>query len=642
MASSKRRANELSCRAVDFESEGDIDNAEKMHLEAMEALENEKKAKELVLTDQDEASVSVAFGSFFVRCLLGKVFEDEELSQRVYSSFETGLTLLTENQDRGEILCLFAIFMWKVGGDLDAALQMFSTAAELLPRSTAVNYNFGNFYDQALQRQKEASKYYSKVLEQDPEHLLCLNNFSAVLIEESKKKKKKKSFQKMELLTKAETLLLKAHSLAPGFPTYNLACICSMRKEFVDCKKWLEIAASNEGFPTKEQVLQDPDLENIRVYCNSSTSTSTSTNINNNNNNNADKKFLSFLEQLIEKPTFSEKDDENEKRKPDYEIKLFNGVTIELNQLSDHEDKRNTFGATTGWALWNASKVLLRFLEDHYFAKNENEMFKNLKVLDLSAGVGLLGIACAKLGAKQVVLTDCGDAQLRCILENAKLNGFNDASLVDFPTTLKNQQEQKQEPKVQVAQFRWGDDETARKLLEKFDFDLVLASDLLFIAVRDGIQDELLGTLSTLILGQKPPSVSDQQHQNSDKVNAVANELQQMDVDGSKKETTLFVAFEERVKTKEIELLNHLGAFGRFNSNSCNVSQTTNQEMMVTLEEKNLEQKIIQVEEIDSKLLKMNDLKSEEENKDGVAMGLMALMEEEPIIKLYECKKVFC
>ena len=124
-----------------------------------------------------------------------------------------------------------------------------------------------------------------------------------------------------------------------------------------------------------------------------------------------------------------------------------------------------------GGALTRAAQgsyVCLRHVE-----KECGESIRGKRVLDLSAGAGLVGIACAAHGAS-VTLTDVGATQLQLLRDNAALNSVLDS--------------------VSILEFGWGDD--VGKL--GAGFDLVVASDLLFIAIREDLTSQLTACLASL------------------------------------------------------------------------------------------------------------------------------------------------
>jgi len=76
----------------------------------------------------------------------------------------------------------------------------------------------------------------------------------------------------------------------------------------------------------------------------------------------------------------------------------------------------------TGFVLWPAALVLARYVRDNA------HLVRDRVVLELGAGAGLSGIACAAL-AKKVVLTDSNDECLRNLAYNARLNDLGEASV---------------------------------------------------------------------------------------------------------------------------------------------------------------------------------------------------------------------
>ncbi|MCS7186520.1 MAG: 50S ribosomal protein L11 methyltransferase [Armatimonadetes bacterium] len=71
------------------------------------------------------------------------------------------------------------------------------------------------------------------------------------------------------------------------------------------------------------------------------------------------------------------------------------------------------------------TKMCLEFLEKAMVAVDrevESHQTKGRRVLDVGTGSGILAIAAAKLGAKEVIATDIDDAALEAAKENAKRN----------------------------------------------------------------------------------------------------------------------------------------------------------------------------------------------------------------------------
>ena len=78
-----------------------------------------------------------------------------------------------------------------------------------------------------------------------------------------------------------------------------------------------------------------------------------------------------------------------------------------LQEADDAEDDVPAFffssenmAAATGGKVWESAKVALEVLEE------KSNLFRGKHVLELGCGTGLLGMACAVLGAERVVLTD--------------------------------------------------------------------------------------------------------------------------------------------------------------------------------------------------------------------------------------------
>lgn len=110
---------------------------------------------------------------------------------------------------------------------------------------------------------------------------------------------------------------------------------------------------------------------------------------------------------------------------------------------------------TTGAAVWTAGVSLASLLA------REPELVKGKRILELGCGTGLCGIVAARLGAREVTLTDGNSDLLERVESNIAANLPNVPSSVD----------------VRVRQLPWGEfvDSDLRGA-----YDVVLASDVLY------------------------------------------------------------------------------------------------------------------------------------------------------------------
>jgi predicted nicotinamide N-methyase len=191
----------------------------------------------------------------------------------------------------------------------------------------------------------------------------------------------------------------------------------------------------------------------------------------------------------------------------------FRGRTVSL--LQTPRDKTADGQDNTGWCVWEVSNIALRYLGadahlSHVLAPppaehggaaagaahvtgatTPGDPWRGLRVLDLSAGAGLVTLAVAAAGA-WVVATDV-PAQVPQLSANVAAGGADLAA------------------RVSVVPLFWGESlAPAVAAMERLagprpdagggapPFDLVVASDILFIALRDSRTAELTATLAGL------------------------------------------------------------------------------------------------------------------------------------------------
>lgn len=156
----------------------------------------------------------------------------------------------------------------------------------------------------------------------------------------------------------------------------------------------------------------------------------------------------------------------------------FRGCSVSVSQI---RRRRESHGGEdeTGWRVWPASAVLLRWLSDDgalaaALSLPSPRAFSSLRLLDLSAGAGLVACACAAAGAR-VAASEVASA-LPLLRGNASAAGAA----------------------VAIEQLYWGE-EPPPALLAAGAADLVLACDIVFCALRDGRSRELSWTLRRLL-----------------------------------------------------------------------------------------------------------------------------------------------
>lgn len=149
---------------------------------------------------------------------------------------------------------------------------------------------------------------------------------------------------------------------------------------------------------------------------------------------------------------------------------------IAVGEDGDHvrvlSDRAGSWGGTCGSVLWAASGAALPWLADR------RALFEGCSVLELGAGLGLLGLGMAKLGARQVMLTDV-PAQMPLLLCNAQANS-----------------EGPHERRVKTCALEWGKLPTA---LGAQNWDLVVGADLVY---DEDAMPSLAWTLAALLRGK--------------------------------------------------------------------------------------------------------------------------------------------
>jgi predicted nicotinamide N-methyase len=117
-------------------------------------------------------------------------------------------------------------------------------------------------------------------------------------------------------------------------------------------------------------------------------------------------------------------------------------------QLVVRHDPSGSMKCGVGATVWDCALVLCKYLE------RNPDIVVGKRVLDLSAGVGLVGLVAKKLGAKSVIWTE--DDQ-----DSSIINLLGENVGVD-----------------NVKPLRWGNKEHVKEVLRSGIIDLVIASDV--------------------------------------------------------------------------------------------------------------------------------------------------------------------
>jgi len=122
------------------------------------------------------------------------------------------------------------------------------------------------------------------------------------------------------------------------------------------------------------------------------------------------------------------------------------------------EDKSMISKGTTGLRTWEAS---LRLAE--YFIQNP-EFCRGKKIIELGAGIGLLSLVCAKLGAKSVIATDVNPD----VIERLHLNIESNKDILNIENLVI----------PQAGKLDWNEKNIDMTLYK--DLDLIICADVIY------------------------------------------------------------------------------------------------------------------------------------------------------------------
>eukprot|EP00940_MAST-03C_sp_MAST-3C-sp2_P000284 g284.t1 len=219
-------------------------------------------------TDDDADSIDKAVLLAVVEDMADQL-EDEECDvsderKEMLRQFASALSLDSSGEDlSAESLRFMASFALHVVGRKDAALTILEEAAGVFTEDCATLIALANLKDQVLKQTNEAEVLYRSCLKLEPGHPEASQNLGAILLERAKSKDEGTS-ERADLFREATTVLTAADSVAPGYTSYNLACVAAIfNKDESESRRWLEHAEKYDMLPSSEIMSDDADLSAV-------------------------------------------------------------------------------------------------------------------------------------------------------------------------------------------------------------------------------------------------------------------------------------------------------------------------------------------------------------------------------------------
>ncbi|MDD2661127.1 MAG: hypothetical protein PHY54_15855 [Methylococcales bacterium] len=158
----------------------------------------------------------------------------------------------------------------KADGLFNAAYQGYANVLHDDPLRAEALYNWGFalLHQAKTKTDDEAARIYQDAIDKfafcmliNPDYLGAAINGGVALMDLARLKKVKPDH---ELYENAKKQFEKANAIQAGTASYNLACIYGLRGDKDACLKALEIAQAKVTLPEAGDILNDPDLVNVK------------------------------------------------------------------------------------------------------------------------------------------------------------------------------------------------------------------------------------------------------------------------------------------------------------------------------------------------------------------------------------------
>lgn len=144
---------------------------------------------------------------------------------------------------------------FELKGDTDRACDLINWTWALGERSRYEQI------DKKMELLNSAEKKVRQALAINPRYNYALSNYGIVLM---RKAVLEGNQARTKLLRQAKRKLEKAERIKKGVSTYYLACVCALKGEEEECRRWLTAAQGTQSMPSKEQAMEDEDLASVR------------------------------------------------------------------------------------------------------------------------------------------------------------------------------------------------------------------------------------------------------------------------------------------------------------------------------------------------------------------------------------------
>ncbi|MHA1382175.1 MAG: tetratricopeptide repeat protein, partial [Candidatus Helarchaeota archaeon] len=150
------------------------------------------------------------------------------------------------------------------------AIEKFEYAIDVMPDQYKLFNNLGMAQSELalIKSGKNAEKLYEQAIENfqtaikyNPDCYNAYDNWGMALLYLAKMKSDE---QAERIYSNALEIFKKVEEIKPNFAAYNLACLYSIQGKKDEALKWLEKGLKSKSTPSKEYILKDCDLENIK------------------------------------------------------------------------------------------------------------------------------------------------------------------------------------------------------------------------------------------------------------------------------------------------------------------------------------------------------------------------------------------